>query len=325
MGWHGRAINQLDKGFRMAARRGKESRLMKTLNLCLLAASMFGLAIPVPAGEIPRAYLNHTVAIGRKDAHGNCTEEATGFFYGKFDHKESADRNAYNGFLVTNRHVIEEHMAATSGGPLSVRINKKNGRLEEVDFPLDINGVPTWHAHPDQGVDLAVVRINGTWFEQNGVEFGFFRGDMDALSRAKAKDLGLSEGLGVFVVGFPMSLVGQSQDYPIVRQGSIARVRDSLESPNSVKSFLIDCFIFPGNSGSPVVLRPEDLLAQFAGEKPPIRAAYLIGLVSSYIPYTDVAVSVQTKRPRVTFEENSGLTQVIPVDYIDETIEDFGK
>jgi hypothetical protein len=36
----------------------------------------------------------------------------------------------------------------------------------------------------------------------------------------------------------------------------------------------------------------------------------------SYIPYEDIAYSLQTKRPRIVFEENSGLTKVLPADNI---------
>jgi hypothetical protein len=195
----------------------------------------------------------------------------------------------------------------------------------EYDFPLFADGVQTWRAHPDPAVDIAVVRLNGPVLAQLGVKFDYFRSDSDIPTRAKAKDLGLSEGYGVFVLGFPMNLVGTGRDYVIVRGGSIARVRDTLDFPETTKSFLIDSFIFPGSSGSPVVLRPETAFAQFQGEKPPISAAYLLGLVNSYIPYIDVAISGQTRRPRVTFEENSGLAEVIPADYIEETIQAWDK
>jgi len=279
-------------------------------------------------GELPVVYLSNVVAIGRKDTppgpnQGKWVGEATGFFYGKFDHKVSDTLSSYQPFLVTNRHVIEEHIAATTG-PLSIRLNPKAGGIvREYDFPLVVDGKPTWHAHPDPQVDLAIVLLNGPWLEQAQVKFGQFRSDVDMLSRAKAKELGVSEGLSVFVMGFPMNLVGQQQDYVVVRQGCIARVRDSLDSPELVKMFLIDSFAFPGNSGSPVVLRPEPSEARFEGEKPPITQSYLLGVVRSYLPYTDMAVSPQTKHLRVTFEENSGLTEVIPADYIEETIKDF--
>jgi hypothetical protein len=46
----------------------------------------------------------------------------------------------------------------------------------------------------------------------------------------------------------------------------------------------------------------------------------LLGVVQSYQSYTDVAYSAQTKHPRITFEENSGLAVVLPVDFINEMV-----
>jgi hypothetical protein len=112
-----------------------------------------------------------------------------------------------------------------------------------------------------------------------------------------------------------MNLAGQQRNYAIVRPGAIARVTDLIESATT--TLMIDSHIFPGNSGGPVFLEPS--LMSIEGTKSN-QKAYLIGMVKDYIPYTDVAVSVQTQRPRITFEENSGLADVIPVDRINETI-----
>ncbi|MGB9486715.1 MAG: serine protease, partial [Terriglobia bacterium] len=87
-------------------------------------------------------------------------------------------------------------------------------------------------------------------------------------------------------------------------------------------SFLVDTFIFPGNSGSPVILRPE--ITSISGT-PPQNVAYLIGIVRSYLPYADFAVSQQTHHLRISFEENSGLAEVLPTDYIDGAITDWRK
>jgi hypothetical protein len=306
--------------------------IRKSRRLWVLGCFIF-LAMPwssdLQAGPLPIIFLDRVAAIGRKETtpgpnFGKWTAEATGFFYGEFDHKEGLN-SSYRLFLVTNRHVIEEHIAATNG-PLSVRLNPKSGgTVKEYDFPLIVDGVTTWHVHPDPQIDVAVISLNGPMLQQLGIKFDYFHSDYDLLSRAKAKELGLTEGYGVFVLGFPMNLVGTNQDYVVVRQGSIARVRDTLDYPDSVKTFLVDSFEFPGNSGSPVVLRPEPMEATFQGEKPPIHASYLLGLVKSYIPYTDMAVSPQTKHLRVTFEENSGLTEIIPADYIEETIQDASR
>jgi hypothetical protein len=303
---------------------------MKFKWICVVVGTLLLTCSGSYAGPLPVVFLDRVVAIGRKDTTpgpnlGRWIGEASGFLYGDFVGKNSEQKSLYQPYLVTNRHVIEEHLAATNG-PLSIRFNQKSGGpVQEYDFPLIVDGVPTWRAHPDPLVDIAVVRLNGSWFEQMGIKFDYFHSDFDTLSRVKAKELGLSEGYGVFVLGFPMNLVGTQQDYVVVRQGSIARIRDTLDSPATVKSFLIDSFIFPGNSGGPVVLRPETAEAQFQGEKPPIRAAFLLGVVRGYLPYTDVAISLQTKHPRVTFEENSGLTEVFPADCIDETIQEWNR
>jgi hypothetical protein len=82
-------------------------------------------------------------------------------------------------------------------------------------------------------------------------------------------------------------------------------------------SFLIDSFVFPGNSGGPVILRPE--FVSISGT-PSQSKSYLIGMVAGYQPYVDVAVSQQTQHQRIIFEENSGLATVLPTDYISDAI-----
>ena len=39
-------------------------------------------------------------------------------------------------------------------------------------------------------------------------------------------------------------------------------------------------------------------------------------MVKSYVPYQDVAISRQTGRPRVVFEENTGLCSAHPIDVV---------
>ena len=87
-------------------------------------------------------------------------------------------------------------------------------------------------------------------------------------------------------------------------------------------SFVVDSFVFPGNSGSPVVLKPTatHLLNNiFAIGQ--VNPALLLGVVVEYVPYIDVAFSAQTNRPRVSFEENSGLTRVIRSERIKELLQ----
>lgn len=117
-----------------------------------------------------------------------------------------------------------------------------------------------------------------------------------------------------------MGIIGGDRNFVIVRGGSIARIRDTLQE--SSKDFLVDAFVFPGNSGGPAVSKPEAL--SITGTKSQ-SDAYLIGIIKSYLPYKDIAISEQTKRPRVIFEENSGLAAIQPIDFIQEAIQEHQK
>ena len=112
-----------------------------------------------------------------------------------------------------------------------------------------------------------------------------------------------------------MGLVGGKRNAVIARSGTIARIRDMLTKESH--EYLIDAFVFPGNSGGPVVSKQE--ITAIKGTKSQ-KASYLIGFVKSFVPYRDVAVSLQTKRPRVVFEENSGFAAVHPIDYVQEIV-----
>lgn len=150
--------------------------------------------------------------------------------------------------------------------------------------------------------------MSPTFLNQHGIDFNCFTNDEDSADINRLKDIGVSAGDPIFVLGFPMNLAGEQRNYVIVRPGAIARVGDLIKSAATI--LLIDSHIFPGNSGGPVVLAPQ--MTAIAGTKSNNRA-YLVGMVRAYVPYTDVAISPQTGHPRIVFEENSGLAEVVPI------------
>lgn len=80
---------------------------------------------------------------------------------------------------------------------------------------------------------------------------------------------------------------------------------------------LADAFVFPGNSGGPVLYEPPiKIKGKGLITSPFINEEHLVGLVSEFLSYSETAVSQQTKRPRVVFEENSGLARIVPADAI---------
>lgn len=252
---------------------------------------------------IPPQFIDAVVAIGfNVDGEKEPKWAATGFLYGK---RASEDEPIYTVALVTNRHVFHGEKRAC------LRFNPKSSEPATalwIDL-VDQEGVPLWAS--DSAVDLAVVAIRVDELVQRGIGIGVFTSDRDVLRLSDAADLGVVEGDGVFALGFPLGLVGAQRNYVIVRQGAIARIRDAYAGVSS--EILVDISIFPGNSGGPIVTRPE--VVALAGTKAVGRAA-LLGVVSSYLTYQDTAVSQQTGQIRVIFQENSGLASVIPVDHV---------
>jgi S1-C subfamily serine protease len=258
---------------------------------------------------LPPFFLDAVVAIGVGDDPANRTWIGTGFLYGALDKDSSPSNKSYFVFLVTNRHVLEGQMK------IWVKFNPASGSGSK-DFEVSLrakNSRETWIHHPDTGVDLGAVFINASFLQSVNMRFSYFRDDEHTFTVAQLKSEGVTEGDGVYVLGYPMGLVSAAWQSAICRMGCIARIQDVIVAGTG--EFLIDAAIFPGNSGGPVVLRPEAMA--ITGTKG-VSKANLVGVVQSYLPYQDVAVSVQTRRPRITFDENSGLAPVIPVDRVNE-------
>jgi trypsin-like peptidase len=223
---------------------------------------------------------------------------------------------------VTAKHVVRRYIEEAHSD-IRVRINPKerSTAIQEFSIPNNPNSDErTWFYNPDDAIDIAIVRVNFQFLKALGYEPSFFQNDIAVMDKKGLVDSEVAAGDGVFVLGFPMNLAGAQRNYVIVREGVIARMSEMLEGAST--SFMVDSFVFPGNSGGPVILKPE--MSAIQGTKSQLRAA-LIGVVTDYRPYRDVAISPQTKLARVLFEENSGLADVLPINYAEETIKAWRK
>lgn len=260
---------------------------------------------------IPPFFMDAVVALGVELPNKQKYWTGTGFLVGR---KEKNDPTQSTVYIITNKHVIRNQNL------LYVRFNNR-GESGVKDLPMglvDANGSPIYSEHPLRNVDVVAIQIIPQVILDNKLSLSFFDLEQHSLDLAQMKATGVDEGSLIYSLGFPMNLVNASVKAPICRLGCISRVADSFVNPNTAEQFLVDAQVFPGNSGGPIVSRPEHISIEGT---PHNSSANLIGILSAYIPYRETLYSRQTGLDRMIQEENSGLTIVHPVDRIKEVVE----
>ena len=259
---------------------------------------------------IPPEYKHAVVAICCRRKDGSHLAVGTGFLYAIPTGVDPADgRTWFRTYTVTNRHVLFSEDGVPNEG-LFVRFHSSGSELPSFDLPSPSE----WVCHPDEAIDVAAIGTNMTYVHEHGASVNAFQPD-NVIFRDQAIREGLTEGSGVFTVGFPLGLIGRRRNHPLVRHGVIARIQDWFDGDS--QSFLIDSMLFPGNSGGPVVSKPE--FTSIAGTNS-LPRSLLLGVATAYEPYVDQLVSRQTGDVMTLARENSGLGVVVPVDFVDEVV-----
>lgn len=259
---------------------------------------------------IPSFFMDAVIALGIDTGTNNKHWIGSGFLVGR---KETEDPNRFTIYIITNKHVVENKNL------LYVRFNNSgNIGVKDLQIMLKNLNICNYSVHPNPYVDIAVIQILPQIILDNHLSLSFFDEDSHMLTLEQMRTTGVDEGGLVYALGFPMNLVNDAVKAPICRLGCISRVTDAFLAGQGAVNFLVDAQTFPGNSGGPIISRPEHISI---AETPFNTAANLIGILSAYIPYRDTLVSQQTGQPVMIREENSGLTIVHPVDRIKEVIE----
>lgn len=259
---------------------------------------------------IPDFFLNAVVALGVDGSNGEKHWLGTGFIVGR---KEINDRTLSTHYIVTNKHVIKNQKY------IYVRFNSLGGTLVK-DYKIDLydeEDRPNFSPHPHDKTDVIAFQILPQTLIRDKSIWGSFDLEEHSLMLEQMQSTGVDEGTLVYALGFPMDLV-EPIKVPICRLGCISRVTDAFLLKKGTPVFLVDAQTFPGNSGGPIISRPECISIEGT---PHNTSANLIGILSSYIPYRETLYSRQTGNARMIQEENSGLTVVHPVDRIKEVVE----
>lgn len=260
---------------------------------------------------IPPFFMDAVVALGVEVPENKKHWVGTGFLVGR---KEQGNPERSTVYIITNKHVVKnQHL-------LYVRFNNNDSAgVKDLPMPLvNKEGVKIYSEHPFPNVDVVAIQIIPQVIVDNNLSLSFFDLDSHSLMLEQMQNTGVDEGSLVYALGFPMNLVNDSVKAPICRLGCISRVADAFLDPQTTETFLVDAQTFPGNSGGPIVSRPEHISIDGT---PKNTSANLIGILSAYIPYRETLYSRQTGRDRMIQEENSGLTIVHPVDRIREVVE----
>jgi len=111
-------------------------------------------------------------------------------------------------------------------------------------------------------------------------------------------------GNDVMLFGYPHSLALQQlrqldPDRPLLRKGIVAG-----KNPDT-KSIILDCPVYFGNSGGPVLEIDRQGLG---GER-----LFIIGVVDQYVPFVQLA-GAQTFAMQI--ESNSGYSIITPMDFV---------
>lgn len=275
---------------------------------------------------IPPQYLNAVVSIEVETLNQNGEKViqpvATGFLLAKITPKtDESGHILYRIFLVTNRHVFEDAKTKKCLEEAYLRFNigsENKAKYYKVNL-TDKSGKIIWFRHKNENVDIAILSINVKLLQADGADISFFREAKDIFLARDFNEIGISTGDGLFVLGFPMGIRGDTKNFVIVRQGIIARVDEEVLKNHY---FFIDASAYPGNSGGPVIHRPEML--SITGTKSNSNAG-LIGVISQGVTYSDIAVSQQSGEAKVIFTEQTGLIKIVPIDSVMEAIDDFTK
>jgi hypothetical protein len=239
------------------------------------------------------------VFLGKTPEEGKNQFYATGFLV-----------NIQNIFhLATAKHVVVDPTTGkfADSGMLAF-FNLKGARIGSRSIDqIKKNFAVNWIFHENKDVDIAVIPF-GLDPQKDDVKTipdnMFLTADR------------LFEVYDVFFLSHQLGIQPQKRISPVIRSGTISLINDD-------KTFYIDAPAFPGNSGSPVFLKPSPIRfdeggISIGGDQ---LGGKFIGIIGEYLPYQEVAISTQTGRPRVVFEENTGLSKVWSVTFIREIVE----
>jgi hypothetical protein len=251
---------------------------------------------------LPQKNINIPVAIA------SSVGEATGFYfnYGQYYYLVTAKHVLFD----TSSHLLTQMVSLVSYGQ-DITDTTRNIIILDLNILQRQGNV---HSHTTQ--DIAAIKVFKDTIINLAAKIWFLPG-VNVLHQAKSGFLSASAftkyesviiGNNVFIQGYPSSLGIKNFpqiDYfrPLLRKGVIAGKN------NAMKTIILDCPVYQGNSGSPVTEVDESELG----------ITYrIIGIISSFVPYSETWLNLKYTNIDIS---NSGYSVAIPLDRVLEIID----
>ena len=206
------------------------------------------------------------------------TSVGTGFIVG---HRWGHDKQGP--FLVTNKHVVDG--SAKASLTFTLEMENDGAKVPSLGQKHIVNlseGGWVWTGHPSEDIDIAAMPLGPlvNHLRQRGI-CPFFRGIQTDLipDEATLEDLDAVED--ILFVGYPSGVYDQVNNLPVSRKGTTA-THPSIDY-NGRPIFLIDASVFPGSSGSPVLILDNGLSIKRAGTKPRRNRVVFLGVLSQVL------------------------------------------
>jgi hypothetical protein len=150
--------------------------------------------------------------------------------------------------MLTAGHVLEDIRDDWATLVLRTRVLGVYRKLP-VKIRVRIGGKPLWLKHSD--LDLAAMYVS----LPPAADIVLASTNLLA-SDSSLRTFGIGLGYEVFVLGFPYNLESNDAGFPVLRRGYIASF--PIYPTSEYKTFFVDLAAFPGNSGGPVFIMPQN-------------------------------------------------------------------
>lgn len=224
--------------------------------------------------------------------------------------------------LVTNKHIVKDSVTCCLTFTVADQSSSGYQPLVGKSTSATVCGEDyKWTYHPSVSVDIAVMPL--THILDFLIEEGkmpFFRSIPTTLFPSPDDIQNLDAVEEILFVGYPKGIYDKTNNLPIFRKG-ITATHPCIDF-NGMPAFLIDASVFPGSSGSPVLIYDDGPWRTKSGRVNPHGRVLFLGVLQGICKYDDkIILEGICGNPTTTIRQMLDLGTVYKARTVQETID----